>query len=123
VKRSTTRPGALATRARAIYDVTTTRKAIYASDKVYYKVQFTGEIGLPPINAALDMLRGETAQVVKIFPDKKSLKIAMKQSDLEGFILRLHKVWKLVDNVSSRPYRISRRENSSRSSWRNHPDG
>jgi len=93
------RQGALALKAQEIFDKAAARPLIHQENRVYYKIRFTGDISLPPIREAIKKVKGESGEVVKIYPDKKSVKLAIKRSDLEGLQLRLGKIKTLIDNV------------------------
>jgi len=96
IRRSIAGPGSLEKSAMEVYDRAVARKTFYSDDRVYFKVTFTGQVGLGPINEAIE---GLECEVVRVLPGDETVKLALRKGDIEKFKLRLHKFAKVIDSV------------------------
>jgi len=94
--KSKSRPGELVNQSRRIFEKKDSRAAVFTDSRVYFVISFSDSTNWPDIRDAISAIAGQITKVI----DDKTLKIGIKISQYNDFVLKLHNNYKVIESIS-----------------------
>lgn len=96
ISKSPAKRGELLENLLQAYEQALNFKGIYTDDRIYFRIRFTGDVGLRPIDKAISSLGGEVVSLL----DDKTIKLAIRRKDYGRLKLNVHRNRNIIAGVS-----------------------